>query len=62
MHKTFLLLSSSFIVIFALTANIFISRVDLAKQVEHSWEQHQLSYKKYVLVMGMFNVVEQISR
>ena len=62
MHKTFLLLSSSFIVIFALTANIFISRVDLAQQVEHSWEQHQLSYEKYVLVMGMFNVVEQISR
>lgn len=62
MHKTSLLLTSSFVVIFALTANIFISRVNLAEQVDRSWEQHQLSYEKYIIVMGLFNVVEQISR
>lgn len=62
MYKTFLLLSSSFIVIFVLTANIFLSRIDLADQIEHSMQQHQSSYEKYILVMGLFNVVEQISR
>ena len=49
-------------VIFALTANIYLSRVDLAEKVDQSWEHHQLSYEKYILVMGLFNVVEQISR
>jgi len=62
MNKTFLLLTSSFAVIFVLTANIFLSRVNLAEQVDQSWEQHQLSYEKYIIVMGLFNVVEQISR
>ncbi|MCW8930761.1 MAG: ATP-binding protein [Gammaproteobacteria bacterium] len=48
--------------IFALTANIFLSRLDLTKQVDYSWEQHQQTYEKYIIVMGLFNVVEQISR
>ena len=49
MNKTFLLLTSSFAVIFVLTANIFLSRVNLAEQVDQSWEQHQLSYEKYII-------------
>jgi signal transduction histidine kinase/CheY-like chemotaxis protein len=62
MHKTFWLLALSFIVIFTLTANIYFSRNQLSQQVDEAWALHQQSYQKYVLVMGMFNAIEEVSR